>query len=74
MPIFMSFKPFKSLIFGLHEIINQISLIVSFLINLLSFKGWADKINGKTIPCDGPLFCYTRHEPIGVCGQVIPWK
>jgi aldehyde dehydrogenase (NAD+) len=38
------------------------------------FGGWADKIQGRTIPIDGPYFCYTRHEPIGVVGQIIPWN
>ena len=38
------------------------------------FAGWADKIQGKTIPIDGNYFCYTRHEPVGVCGQIIPWN
>lgn len=38
------------------------------------YAGWADKISGKTIPVDGSNFCYTRHEPIGVCGQIIPWN
>jgi aldehyde dehydrogenase (NAD+) len=38
------------------------------------FAGWADKIQGKTIPIDGDFFCYTRHEPIGVIGQIIPWN
>jgi aldehyde dehydrogenase (NAD+) len=38
------------------------------------FAGWADKVMGKTIPVDGPFFCYTRHEAIGVCGQIIPWN
>ena len=38
------------------------------------FAGWADKIFGKTIPVDGPFFTYTRHEPIGVCGQIIPYS
>src|SRR5215207_9676681 len=38
------------------------------------YAGWADKIHGKTIPVDGPFFCYTRHEPIGVVGQIIPWN
>lgn len=38
------------------------------------YAGWADKIQGKTIPIDGDFFCYTRHEPIGVCGQIIPWN
>uniref|UniRef100_A0A1D5QAD4 aldehyde dehydrogenase (NAD(+)) n=2 Tax=Macaca TaxID=9539 RepID=A0A1D5QAD4_MACMU len=36
--------------------------------------GWADKIQGRTIPIDGNFFTYTRHEPIGVCGQIIPWN
>ncbi len=38
------------------------------------YAGWADKIEGKTIPINGPYFCYTRHEPVGVCGQIIPWN
>merc|ERR1712012_1129252 len=38
------------------------------------YAGWADKNHGKTIPLDGPFFSYTRHEPIGVCGQIIPWN
>ncbi len=38
------------------------------------FAGWADKVQGKTIPVNGPYFCYTRHEPVGVCGQIIPWN
>ncbi|KAM7330007.1 hypothetical protein ACRRTK_011620 [Alexandromys fortis] len=36
--------------------------------------GWADKIHGQTIPSDGDIFTYTRREPIGVCGQIIPWN
>lgn len=38
------------------------------------YAGWADKIHGKTIPVDGPYFCYTKHEPVGVVGQIIPWN
>ncbi len=38
------------------------------------FAGWADKIHGKTIPIDGEYFCYTKHEPVGVVGQIIPWN
>ncbi len=38
------------------------------------YAGWADKIHGQTIPINGPYFCYTRHEPVGVCGQIIPWN
>ncbi|GMT14721.1 hypothetical protein PFISCL1PPCAC_6018, partial [Pristionchus fissidentatus] len=38
------------------------------------YAGWADKNHGKTIPIAGDFFSYTRHEPIGVCGQIIPWN
>jgi acyl-CoA reductase-like NAD-dependent aldehyde dehydrogenase len=38
------------------------------------YAGWADKIHGKTIPVEGNFFCYTRHEPVGVVGQIIPWN
>eukprot|EP00946_MAST-07B_sp_MAST-7B-sp1_P001461 g1461.t1 len=38
------------------------------------YAGWCDKIQGKTIPIDGPYFSYTRHEPIGIVGQIIPWN
>lgn len=38
------------------------------------YAGWADKIEGSTIPADGDYFVYTRREPLGVCGQIIPWN
>ena len=38
------------------------------------YGGWADKIQGHTIPIRGDYFCCTRREPIGVCGQILPWN
>jgi len=38
------------------------------------YAGWADKIHGETIPVRGNYFTYTRREPVGVCGQIIPWN
>ncbi len=38
------------------------------------YAGWADKVHGKTIPINGPYLCYTRREPVGVVGQIIPWN
>jgi aldehyde dehydrogenase (NAD+) len=38
------------------------------------YAGWADKNQGKTIPVSGNYFCYTKHEPVGVVGQIIPWN
>ena len=38
------------------------------------YAGWADKIHGKTIPTDGSVLTFTRHEPVGVVAQIIPWN
>jgi aldehyde dehydrogenase (NAD+) len=40
------------------------------------YAGWATKIAGETIPVSkgGEAFAYTLREPIGVCGQIIPWN
>ncbi|KAM4592293.1 retinaldehyde dehydrogenase 3 isoform 2-T2 [Odontesthes bonariensis] len=38
------------------------------------YAGWADKIHGKTLPVDGNFMCLTKHEPVGVCGAIIPWN
>src|SRR5919206_132349 len=42
--------------------------------NFEYFAGWATKIEGETIPVPGPFFNYTLREPLGVCGQIIPWN
>ena len=41
--------------------------------------GWATKIEGNTIPISSSskhveFFAYTRREPVGVVGQIIPWN
>uniref|UniRef100_A0A8C7QWK6 Aldehyde dehydrogenase 1 family, member A2 n=1 Tax=Oncorhynchus mykiss TaxID=8022 RepID=A0A8C7QWK6_ONCMY len=38
------------------------------------YAGYADKIHGTSIPMDGDYLTFTRHEPMGVCGQIIPWN
>jgi aldehyde dehydrogenase (NAD+) len=39
------------------------------------FAGWPTKIEGETLPVAQPdMHCYTRKEPVGVCGQIIPWN
>ncbi|XP_074510578.1 aldehyde dehydrogenase, mitochondrial-like [Sebastes fasciatus] len=65
----------------LETIDNGKPYAISYLVDLPTvvkcfryYAGWADKWEGKTIPIDGDYFCYTRHEPIGVCGQIIPWN
>jgi phenylacetaldehyde dehydrogenase len=36
--------------------------------------GWATKIEGNTIPFSSKFLAYTRREPVGVVGQIIPWN
>lgn len=42
------------------------------------FAGWADKIEGRTIPTAGafgrPVLNYTIREPVGVVGAITPWN
>ncbi len=42
--------------------------------NFEYFAGWTTKIEGETIPVPGKMFNYTLREPVGVCGQIIPWN
>lgn len=55
----------------LHDSYNDIKLVIGCY---RYYAGWADKVQGKTIPINGPYLCYTRHEPVGVVGQIIPWN
>jgi aldehyde dehydrogenase (NAD+) len=39
------------------------------------FSGLADKLNGENItPPSNNYFVYTRHEPVGVVGAIVPWN
>jgi acyl-CoA reductase-like NAD-dependent aldehyde dehydrogenase len=42
--------------------------------NLRYFAGWADKLTGDVIPVSGPFLNYTRREPLGVVGAIVPWN
>lgn len=43
--------------------------------HLRHFAGWPERIYGATIPVRHPdMHVYTRKEPVGVCGQIIPWN
>jgi aldehyde dehydrogenase (NAD+) len=38
------------------------------------YAGWADKIEGRTVPVRGSFLSYTLRQPVGVIGQIIPWN
>src|ERR1041385_4094052 len=54
---------------------------VPLAVDLLRYMaGWATKIEGATFPISVPyapgakFFAYTKREPVGVVGQIIPWN
>jgi acyl-CoA reductase-like NAD-dependent aldehyde dehydrogenase len=52
---------------------NDNYLFIFALWSYVIDAGWADKITGETLPSEPSTFLYTRHEPVGICGQIIPW-
>jgi len=58
-------KPFK----------DSYNIDIPHCISVLRYyAGWPDKMNGKVLPLAGDFFSYTRREPVGVVGQIIPWN
>jgi len=48
---------------------------IPLCVNVLRYyAGWADKIHGDTIPVRGGSLVYTRREPVGVVGAIVPWN
>jgi aldehyde dehydrogenase (NAD+) len=48
---------------------------VQGVVNTLRYYGgWADKIEGRTLPVRGNFLSYTLRQPVGVVGQIIPWN
>src|SRR5947199_783511 len=38
------------------------------------YAGWADKVEGRTVPVRGRFLSYTLRQPVGIVGQIIPWN
>jgi acyl-CoA reductase-like NAD-dependent aldehyde dehydrogenase len=49
--------------------------VAGTIAHLHYYAGWCTKIEGGTLPVSIPdMFAYTRREPVGVAGQIIPWN
>lgn len=57
-------KPFGDSLGDINEVITTIRY----------YAGWCDKVHGSTIPTTHQKLVYTLKQPIGVCGQIIPWN
>jgi acyl-CoA reductase-like NAD-dependent aldehyde dehydrogenase len=38
------------------------------------YAGAGDKFYGETIPSADNVLMFTQREPVGVCGQIVPWN
>jgi acyl-CoA reductase-like NAD-dependent aldehyde dehydrogenase len=55
--------------------IAKIVDVASSVAHFRHFAGWPERIFGEVIPvAQDQMLCYTRREPVGVCGQIIPWN
>jgi phenylacetaldehyde dehydrogenase len=65
---------------GLPRMISEFTILKFGAEFMRYFAGWATKIHGQTIPVspmdarNGETLTYTRREPIGVVGAIIPWN
>ncbi|UZP35034.1 hypothetical protein NXS19_002850 [Fusarium pseudograminearum] len=53
---------------ALNDDVNEVAETLRY------YGGFADKVYGQVIETTGDKFGYTIREPIGVCGQIIPWN
>ncbi|ODV98122.1 hypothetical protein PACTADRAFT_73742 [Pachysolen tannophilus NRRL Y-2460] len=49
----------------------DLNMVVHYL---KSCAGYSDFIDGRSIDTGDGYLNYTRREPLGVCGQIIPWN
>jgi aldehyde dehydrogenase (NAD+) len=56
-------------------IFESLKIEVPFVASLFRYyAGWADKLEGETIPVVPGFLNYTLREPVGVVGMIIPWN
>jgi aldehyde dehydrogenase (NAD+) len=54
--------------------IHALTIDIPMVVNTFRYYGgWADKIQGDVIETNPKKLTYTIREPIGVCGQIIPY-
>ncbi|KAH9475743.1 Aldehyde dehydrogenase [Psilocybe cubensis] len=68
------FAALESLNTGKVYMYSKLSDIGSTIRVLRYYAGWADKNQGKVIETKETKLAYSRHEPYGVVGQIIPWN
>jgi acyl-CoA reductase-like NAD-dependent aldehyde dehydrogenase len=57
-------KPFR-------DALMDVNAAIGFIRGLAHY---APTICGQTVPADGDFFCYTKVQPVGVVGAILPWN
>jgi len=57
-------KPYQV---ALNEDLGEVAAVFKY------YGGYADKIHGQVIETTPAKLVYTIREPVGVCGQIIPY-
>ncbi|KAJ7584420.1 aldehyde dehydrogenase [Mycena floridula] len=68
------FSALETLNVGKPFMVSKMADITGAVSCLRYYAGWADKVTGQTIETSDTKFAYTRHEPYGVVGAIIPWN
>ncbi|QLE00712.1 aldehyde dehydrogenase family protein [Galbibacter sp. BG1] len=48
--------------------------VLGAVAHLKYYAGWCTKIEGTSIPTDTNKLVYTKREPLGVVGLIVPWN
>jgi acyl-CoA reductase-like NAD-dependent aldehyde dehydrogenase len=56
-------------------VFESLKIDMPFIVELFRYyAGWADKIEGETIPVHPGFLNYTLKQPVGVVGMIVPWN
>ncbi|KAJ7504773.1 aldehyde dehydrogenase [Mycena galericulata] len=70
----LQFAALETINVGMPFNIAKFSDLGASISSIRYFAGWSDKIQGKSIETNQTKLAYTRQEPYGVVGQIVPWN
>ena len=57
------------------RVMSQLLFEVPWIAQVIRYyAGWADKLEGDTLPADDGFYKLIQHEPLGVCAGITPWN
>jgi aldehyde dehydrogenase (NAD+) len=57
------------------RVMSQLLYEVPWIASVIRYyAGWADKLEGDTLPADDGFYKLIQHEALGVCAGITPWN